>query len=546
MTSVTFDENFHVPAGAFIAARRDFDVSFAQPPLAKTLCALPALALGAKLPPDSLVPHGPALIAEAPVGEAFMRINAARFHTLYFAARCVTILFSLALGWLVWRFARRLHGPRGALLALALYAFAPEAIAHAGIAGVDVATGLVMTAAVYAFWRFARTTRWRDAAILALLTGLAFLTRFSAVQLAPIFILLTALGMALGRIRRPGRVWLAIAVLPVTTLVIFNLGYMCQTSFAPLGERALFSPRFQAMQRAWPWLRPPVPDAALRGLDYLSFLSESPETRTYLLGKVRVDSPWTYFPIALAVKWPLGFFGALGLRLARRLRERGGRKRIWNECVLLVPVAVVLGSAMVAHLNVGIRYVFPVLPLLCVWCGGLLGRDVAPAPKRAATPKRTATRPRFPLVPAAAVALAALQAVECASASPWQLSFFNAFAGGPGGGYRIVNDSNVDWGQGLIALRGELKRRGITRIHLAYHGTTDPAIYGIDYIPYLGGMPGPESDWIAVSSYYFVGLGQRMMTRQGRTERLMLEFGALRSRWPDAVVAGCMYLFRLR
>jgi hypothetical protein len=54
-------------------------------------------------------------------------------------------------------------------------------------------------------------------------------------------------------------------------------------------------------------------------------------------------------------------------------------------------------------------------------------------------------------------------------------------------------------------LRSELKRRGITRIHLAYHGTTDPAIYGIDYIPYLGGLPGPESDWIAVSSYYFVG-----------------------------------------
>jgi hypothetical protein len=33
------------------------------------------------------------------------------------------------------------------------------------------------------------------------------------------------------------------------------------------------------------------------------------------------------------------------------------------------------------------------------------------------------------------------------SASPWQFSFFNAFAGGPGGGYRIVNDSNVDWGR---------------------------------------------------------------------------------------------------
>jgi hypothetical protein len=136
--------------------------------------------------------------------------------------------------------------------------------------------------------------------------------------------------------------------------------------------------------------------------------------------------------------------------------------------------------------------------------------------------------------------------VESVGASPWQLSFFNAFAGGPGGGYRVVNDSNVDWGQGLIALRGELRRRGIGKIHLAYHGTTDPAIYGIDYVPYLGGLPGPESDWIAVSSYYFVGLSQKMMTQRGRTERLKLDFGPLRDRKPDAVVAGSMYLFRLR
>ena len=555
--SVTFDENFHVPAGAFIAARGDYDVSIAQPPLAKTLCALPALALGAKLPPDTVVMRGVVTLGEARVGEEFMRLNAARFHALYVAARCVTVLFSLALAWLVWRFARRLHGPNGALLALGLYAFAPEAIAHAGIAGVDVATGLVLTAAVYAFWRFARTTRWRDAIVLALVTGLASLTRFSTIQLAPIFVLLALLGMALGRVRRAGRVWLVLALLPVTTLAIFDLGYLGRVSFAPMKERTVFSKRFQAIQTGLPGLRPPVPDAALRGLDYLAYLSESPDTRTYLGGRERTDAAWEYFPIALAVKWPLGFLGVLALRAALRARERPGRKRLWHEGVLLVPVAVVLGSSMVAHLNVGIRYVFPMIPLLCVWCGGLLAR-AATAQGRAgeATARgtgaartrgaRAAARGRFAFVPAAAIALASLQAVESLAASPWQLSFFNLFAGGPGGGYRLVNDSNVDWGQGLIALRDELKRRGIGRIHLAYHGTTDPALYGIDYVPYLGGNPGPESDWIAVSSYYFVGLTQRMMTREGRTERLKLDFAPLWGRRPDAVAAGSIYLFRFR
>ena len=545
--SVTFDENFHVPAGAFIAARHDFDISFAQTPLAKTLCALPTLALGAHLPPDSLVPRGPAEIAEAKVGEAFMRINARRFHLLYFAARCVTVLFSLALAFLVWRFSRRLYGPRGAALSLALYAFAPEALAHAGNAGVDMATGLVLTAAVYAFWRFARTTRWRDAIVLVLITGLSPLVRFSAIQLAPAFVLIALAGMALGCLRRARRLWLVLALLPVTSLAILNLGYLGHTSFARLSDRVVFSHRFRAMQQAWPSLRPPVPDAALRGLDYLAYLSESPDTPSYLLGRQHPGAAWAYFPIALAAKWPLGFIGALALRVFRRMRERPGRKRTWHESVLLIPAAVVLGSAMVAHLNVGIRYVFPILPLLCVWCGGLIEGEPARDARGAAGASRArAPRARFAVVPALAVALTAFQAMEAAAASPWYLSFFNAFAGGPGGGYRIVNDSNVDWGQGLIALRDEMKRRGIARVHLAYHGTTDPAIYGIDYVPYLGGMPGPESDWIAIGSYYFVGLGQRMMTQTGRTERLRLEFGPLANRKPDAVIAGCIYLFRLR
>jgi hypothetical protein len=143
------------------------------------------------------------------------------------------------------------------------------------------------------------------------------------------------------------------------------------------------------------------------------------------------------------------------------------------------------------------------------------------------------------------LALALLQAVETGFAAPWYLSFFNWPSGGPGGGYRLVNDSNVDWGQGLIALREELARRGIRRIHLAYHGTADPAIYGIDYLPYLGGQPGPESDWLAVSSYYFVGLGQRMMTPGGRTPPLRINFSPLWGVRPAARAADCIYLFPL-
>jgi len=143
-----------------------------------------------------------------------------------------------------------------------------------------------------------------------------------------------------------------------------------------------------------------------------------------------------------------------------------------------------------------------------------------------------------------AVILVGIEAAECAIATPWQLSFFNVLAAGHGD--RIVNDSNVDWGQGLIALRREMKSRGIEQVQLAYHGSLDPAEYGISYRPYLGGRPDTSRGWLAVSSYYYVGLPQRMVTSGGETPFQALDVGPLRSLAPVARPARCMYLFRLR
>ena len=103
----------------------------------------------------------------------------------------------------------------------------------------------------------------------------------------------------------------------------------------------------------------------------------------------------------------------------------------------------------------------------------------------------------------------------------------------------------MDWGQGLIALRDEMKARGIRRVLLSYHGTTDPALYGIDYVPYKGGSPDPSLEWLAVSSYYFVGLTQRMVTPQGDTDFLGIDFRPFWGITPAAMPANCIYLFRI-
>ena len=141
----------------------------------------------------------------------------------------------------------------------------------------------------------------------------------------------------------------------------------------------------------------------------------------------------------------------------------------------------------------------------------------------------------------------AIIAAESLTAMPYPLAFFNRLAGGPGRGDRIVNDSNVDWGQGLIGLRDELRALHIVRVNLAYHGMVDPAVYGIDYIPYAGGPPDTTSDYLVVSSYFMAGLPARVMTSRGSSpQALQFDLGPLRAQEPLARPAGCLYLFRWR
>jgi hypothetical protein len=49
--------------------------------------------------------------------------------------------------------------------------------------------------------------------------------------------------------------------------------------------------------------------------------------------------------------------------------------------------------------------------------------------------------------------------------------------------YRYLSDSNVDWGQGLLALRRYEAEHPNESMHLAYFGNIDPKVYGIRATP---------------------------------------------------------------
>ena len=136
--SATFDEVSHLPAGYSYLVRHSIQYNLQHPPLIKEICAIPLLFMKVELPPG---PH----LNEWDFGKDFLfRQNA---HQLLFWGRVPAVALSLALAFLVLRWATALWGEAAGLLALFLYAFDPTITAHAQLVTTDV--GLAFFSTLY-------------------------------------------------------------------------------------------------------------------------------------------------------------------------------------------------------------------------------------------------------------------------------------------------------------------------------------------------------------------------------------------------------------
>jgi len=79
-----------------------------------------------------------------------------------------------------------------------------------------------------------------------------------------------------------------------------------------------------------------------------------------------------------------------------------------------------------------------------------------------------------------------------------ELSYANGLGATRANLHERLGDSNIDWGQGLKALKTELASRGDPVIYLAYAGTARPEAYGIRYerLPTWGQFHEPPADRI--------------------------------------------------
>ena len=97
------------------------------------------------------------------------------------------ITLTLALGVLIFFYARQLFGRRAAVFAVLLFSFEPTVLAHGRTVLNDLPAALAYLLFFFTLHAYINAPGLRRALTLGLATGLALMTKFSMVMVVPIF-----------------------------------------------------------------------------------------------------------------------------------------------------------------------------------------------------------------------------------------------------------------------------------------------------------------------------------------------------------------------
>ncbi|MGD2049702.1 MAG: glycosyltransferase family 39 protein, partial [Chloroflexota bacterium] len=415
--SVTYDEIKHVFMGVLYWEGDNLYSVVQNPPLVNAIIGVP-VSLG-------FDPQFPIPIQFdsnwLKVSQAFMwELNENGLEMLW-AGRLGIMLVSVLLGALVYRWAGQLFSStRAGLLALILYTFDPNILAHSFLSTTDIGLAFFLTWAAYLVWR-----HWRDSGqatlliylVAGLAIGTALAAKFSGLIILPALLLIAGYRWITSR-AHAGR-WSKLMSKQPARLSLFRTIVEVSGWILIAGLVFLLIYRF---------------DFEILKLDFtLQREHQLNGHSAYFWGELGNDGWPLYFPITFAIKTPIP---VLLLLLFSLLLLIFRRHLDWERLWPLIIVAGFFMAGILSRVNIGYRYLLPVLPLLYVVVAQL------------GQPGYLTSRSARSAV-AAALALTIFVSLW---AHPHYLAYFNQLVGGPDKGWKYLADSNIDWGQDLQAL----------------------------------------------------------------------------------------------
>jgi hypothetical protein len=462
-----------------------------HPPLARLLCTLPAIdsrfQIGNKVAPNpqAVAWHNSDFDS---FGSILPNPEAMAWHT-----RPVNAVLGAVLGLLLWLAARSLYSTNAANFVLALFSFSASLIAHFSLAATnDGAITLMLFATVFQLCRWYRNRSWGQTVLLGLVLGGLLITKGSSLPLfGAAIVLMLFLKPGSISIRPEKWNWRQAATAFLISFLIVWGAYRFHVSRVTLGASDI-QLRIAVPKRPDPIIRHSsrafqisVPVPAFEFIQGLGFQLRHNKKghKAFLLGRSYEDGSRWYFPIVIVLKWPTivlpVFLTAMGLMFLRRTR-RPRDFALWVAFPVLY-----FALAEFSNLNTGERYILPIYPFALLVCGYLW----------------QFVRGRRAVLMLLLGALA-VHVGDVLRYAPDYLSYFNLFVS-HASSYKLLSDSNLDWGEGLIALRHYQQVYPSVPIHLAYNGSVAPDMYGIRAIPL---MPNERvSGTVIISATYLSG-----------------------------------------
>jgi 4-amino-4-deoxy-L-arabinose transferase-like glycosyltransferase len=468
----TYDEPAHIACGIEWLDLGQYRYEHQHPPLARVAAALGPYLAGIR---------SSGLKSVYDEGNGILYAGDHYFRTLALARMGILPFFIIACA-LVWSWSRRLFGTGVALASTLVFSMLPPVLAHSGLATTDMACATFVFASLYAFSRWLERPAWRQSLPLGAGTALAALSKFSSLVFLPACMLAVLLlywlverpplaAFPRNALRRTASLILAAAVL----FLIIWAGYRFSVG------------RVTAENRPYETIDRFLPDAGLPAYEFFDGIGEVEYHNTrghdsWLLGEYRTDGWWYFFPVVLAVKTPIAFLLLCIIGFLCLARQSVAKIR-WQEWVPGACAPMILLVCMLNNIDLGVRHILPIYPLLAMVAGLGLARLVQAGRARKAAA-------------AGGLVLAVWLVASSVWSHPDYLAYFNESVGGKP--ELVLAESDLDWGQDLQRLGDKLKQLGVKEVSLAYFGTADPARHGL---PAIQPLPAYRrtTGWVAVS-----------------------------------------------
>lgn len=517
--SAIMDEVAHIPAGYSYLKFGDYRLNPEHPPLAKMLSALPLLFLHLQFPLNHPT-WTTDVNGQWEAGYQFLYHLGNDADQILFWSRLPIIALLILLGIYIWKWAKELLGAKWALAVLFLYAFSPTIIAHSHYVTTDLAATCFIFIAFYYFAHYLKKPSLKNTLLAGLALGLAEVAKFSAVLLFPCFVLLALIPLLLSKppqtswlkqIRNHIGKFILVCLIALGVILIvyqpavwaFNLEKQQELIRGSIGPEKIENIVLAISK---------IPGA--QGLTQyilgvvMVFARVGGGNTNYFLGQVSNQGWWYYFPTCFFLKETISVLILTGLALLFVVRKFvvnlvKDRPRKWlpwlreyalchlAEISMVVFITVYGAVSMRGKLNLGVRHIMVLFPFIYILIIKEFKRRIA----------ETAYKKLFTGI---LIVLLAWVGVEVTINYPSYLAYYNELGGGPKNGYKLITDSNLDWGQDLRRMAEWVNANPeISKIKVDYFGGGVPSYYLGDKYQEWHSQNGPTTGWIAVSANYF-------------------------------------------